>query len=60
MARINYSYDKRQRELAKQRKKEEKRLRKLNAPDAPNSASLDANAPLPPGDEAAGTPPPVR
>ncbi|MEN8200008.1 MAG: hypothetical protein ABFR63_08045 [Thermodesulfobacteriota bacterium] len=29
MARTNYSYEKRQKELAKKKKKEEKRLRKL-------------------------------
>ena len=30
MARSNYSYEKRQRELAKKKKKEDKRLKKLN------------------------------
>ena len=33
MARTNYSYEKRQRELAKKKKKEEKRLKKLNKTD---------------------------
>lgn len=35
MARINFNYEKRQKELARQKKKEEKRQRKMNktAPD---------------------------
>jgi len=33
LATPNYSYEKRQRELAKKRKTEEKRQRKLNKPD---------------------------
>ncbi|HEX2012221.1 MAG TPA: hypothetical protein VJN44_14900 [Roseateles sp.] len=33
MATPNYSYEKRQRELAKKRKNEEKRQRKLNRPE---------------------------
>ena len=33
MATPNYSYEKRQRELAKKRKTEEKRQRKVNKPD---------------------------
>ena len=39
LARTNYSYEKRQKELAKKKKKEEKKLRKLekkNTPDAEN------------------------
>jgi hypothetical protein len=39
LARTNYSYEKRQKELAKKKKKEEKKLRKLekkNNPDAEN------------------------
>jgi hypothetical protein len=35
MAKPNYSFEKRQRELAKKKKKEEKRLRKQAAEDAP-------------------------
>ena len=31
MARVNYAYEKRQRDLAKQKKKEEKRLKKARA-----------------------------
>jgi hypothetical protein len=52
MARTNYSYEKRQRELAKQRKKEEKRLRKLRNPDAPDAEAPDAEAPALPGNDA--------
>jgi hypothetical protein len=33
MAKPNYSFEKRQRDLAKKQKKEEKRLRKQGAPD---------------------------
>lgn len=33
MAKPNYTFEKRQKELAKKRKKEEKRLRKAGAPD---------------------------
>ncbi|AKJ31220.1 hypothetical protein [Caldimonas brevitalea] len=36
MATPNYSYEKRQRELAKKRKKEEKLKRKSDRPDAPS------------------------
>jgi len=32
MAKTNYSFDKRQREIAKKKKKDEKRLRKLEKP----------------------------
>ena len=46
MARVNFSYEKRQRELAKKRKKEEKRLRKLN-PATPADGTVDADAPAP-------------
>jgi hypothetical protein len=35
MAKPNYGYEKRQRELAKKKKKEEKRLRKAGAEDSP-------------------------
>ncbi|BDI05741.1 hypothetical protein [Sphaerotilus microaerophilus] len=43
MATPNYSYEKRQRELAKKRKAEEKRQRKLTRPDG--SPEGDAGAP---------------
>ncbi|MGB3226017.1 MAG: hypothetical protein WBB23_24725 [Desulforhopalus sp.] len=33
MARTNYSYEKRQKEIAKKKKKEEKKLRKQEKPD---------------------------
>lgn len=48
MATPNYSYEKRQRELAKKRKTEEKRQRKLSRPegasDAPEGATEPAGA----------------
>lgn len=49
LATPNYSYEKRQRELAKKRKAEEKRQRKLTRPDgAPeDSADSDTDAPTP-------------
>jgi hypothetical protein len=34
LAKPNYQYEKRQKELAKKKKKEEKRLRKLGQPEA--------------------------
>jgi len=45
MAKPNYSYEKRQRDLAKKRKKEEKRLKK--AGQVPNSDSITANPSAP-------------
>jgi hypothetical protein len=59
LATPNYSYEKRQRELAKKRKNEEKRQRKLNKPadgsaeaegtdgTAPDGEQPDAAAPAP-------------
>ena len=46
MATPNYSYEKRQRELAKKKKNEEKRLRKLSGKpdDAPGDAQDQAEA----------------
>ena len=42
MARQNYGFEKRQKELARKKKKEEKRLRKLErAPDQPDDAAQD-------------------
>jgi len=38
MAKPNYSFEKRQRDLAKKAKKEEKRLRKAGAPASPETA----------------------
>jgi hypothetical protein len=47
MAKPNYAYEKRQRDLAKKQKKEEKRLRKAGTtPDAP--ADLPQNSSQPP------------
>lgn len=49
MAKPNYSFEKRQRELAKQKKQEEKRLKKQHAtPDedaTPEDADADASQP---------------
>ena len=57
MAAPNYSYEKRQRELAKKRKAEEKRQRKLSGkPDddsAPDEAPADGEAAPAPTDPAA-------
>ena len=57
MATPNYSYEKRQRELAKKRKAEEKRQRKLSGkPDEPGSADepqADGEAAPAPTDPAA-------
>ncbi|HET7527467.1 MAG TPA: hypothetical protein VFK10_16105 [Burkholderiaceae bacterium] len=53
MATPNYAYEKRQRELAKKRKAEEKRQRKQGREsDAPTPAQPDNAAPVPaPGSE---------
>lgn len=54
LATPNYSYEKRQRELAKKKKNEEKRLRKLNKPegaageDAPAEGEAQAGEQAPP------------
>ncbi len=50
MAKPNYAFEKRQRELAKKRKKEEKRLQKAGVEDArsedvPASSDTDDEAP---------------
>jgi hypothetical protein len=51
MAKPNYSYEKRQRELAKKKKKEEKRQQKLAAkqssPDNPTPSPLDSGEAAP-------------
>jgi len=44
LARTNYSFEKRQKELAKKKKKEEKRLRKLEKKN--NSAGENEDLPL--------------
>ena len=48
MARTNYSFEKRQKELAKKKKKEEKRQRKL---EKKNISDEDTENPSPPEDE---------
>ena len=50
MATPNYSYEKRQRELAKKRKAEEKRQRKASGKpdDAPDEPQADGEAPADP------------
>ncbi|MBV1931152.1 MAG: hypothetical protein KUG71_05490 [Porticoccaceae bacterium] len=55
MAKPNYSYEKRQRDLAKKKKKEEKRLKKQSGrPDAdtasPEDVSSEENTAPPTGD----------
>lgn len=55
MATPNYSYEKRQRELAKKRKKEEKALRKTQPKPGEGSAPGDNEAPN--DDATAGQPP---
>lgn len=51
MAKPNYAFAKRQRDLAKKKKKEEKRLRKAGAGDdaspGPQAEPADGNAPNP-------------
>lgn len=59
MAKPNYSFEKRRRELAKKQKKEEKRLKKSQNPDgsepAPESQG-SPDTPAPPSDnESSGT-----
>lgn len=44
MAQHNYSYEKRQRDLAKKKKQEEKRLRKANKPEAAKDETAEAPA----------------
>ena len=45
MAKPNYSFEKRQRDLAKKAKKEEKRLRKAGAPANPETPEPAATPP---------------
>lgn len=44
MAKPNYQFEKRQRDLAKKKKKEEKRLRKLAGKDQPEDGAPEADA----------------
>lgn len=43
MAKPNYSFEKRQRDLEKKRKQEEKRLKKLAAKEAPGDTAAEAS-----------------
>jgi hypothetical protein len=56
LATPNYSYEKRQRELAKKRKAEEKRQRKINRPD---DATTGQAPPAPDAPTVGSTPPPA-
>ncbi len=51
MAKPNYSFEKRQRDLAKKAKKEEKRLRKAGAPAGPEGTETPEPAAMPPAAE---------
>lgn len=59
MATPNYSYEKRQRELAKKRKAEEKRQKKLNKSDDAPADQQGDRAPGMPESTGAQTPPPA-
>ncbi len=59
MARINYSFEKRQRELAAKRKKEAKRLKKLNIQPDAGEASPGSGTPAESGQDPADASPPV-
>jgi hypothetical protein len=54
MARPNYSGEKRRKDLAKKAKKEEKRLRKLQAKENPASEDADAAEPDDASEETTG------
>jgi hypothetical protein len=47
MAKPNYSFEKRQKELAKKKKKEEKRLRKAGGDDQVDEPSAPSDQPTP-------------
>ena len=56
MAKPNYAFEKRQRDLAKKRKKEEKRLKKARAtepqqPGTQTEAQPESTPPVPPTDD---------
>ncbi|GAB6190415.1 hypothetical protein [Desulfocastanea catecholica] len=51
MAKPNYSYEKRQKEIAKKKKKEEKKLRKQEKPTDPVEAIIDETAPPVPAED---------
>lgn len=48
MAKPNYAFEKRQRDLAKKRKKEEKRLKKARASESQQPETQPESTPLPP------------
>ncbi|MGC8508119.1 MAG: hypothetical protein ACP5NM_07605 [Thiomonas sp.] len=48
MAKPNYSYEKRQKELAKERKKQEKLQRKANKPGSTQMHGADSDSATPP------------
>ncbi len=50
MAKPNYSYEKRQRELARKKKQEEKRLRHARPKTADDPPAADGEPAAPPGD----------
>jgi len=51
MAKPNYAFEKRQRDLAKKAKKEEKRQRKVGTPDNPDGTENPEPAATPPASE---------
>jgi len=53
LARTNFKFEKRQKEIAKQKKNEEKRLRKLGLLDDNEEDKSEAEAPLSEADEVA-------
>ncbi|OYV33157.1 MAG: hypothetical protein B7Z83_09930 [Thiomonas sp. 20-64-5] len=54
MAKPNYSYEKRQKELAKERKKQEKLQRKANKPDSSDAPGERHGGATPPDADSAG------
>jgi len=57
LAKPNYQFEKRQRDLAKRRKQEEKRLRKLAAKGQPEGGEADPDATQPSLEQPGATPP---
>ena len=51
MARANFKFEKRQKEIAKQKKNEEKRLRKLGLLEENPEGDAEVEAPVSPADE---------
>jgi hypothetical protein len=51
----NYSYEKRQKELAKERKKQEKLQRKANKPDSTDAPGEDHGSAAPPNSVPSGS-----